>query len=377
LNEQTPREVLEKWLSDRDQYPHIAPHNIREAIRAVLAEDRSTAPWDAWKIAEADVRRLMEALEAISWMSGSSASAAAQVLPNIKRRADDALRDPVPTRYAEARVRELEAERDALRVEAAKCVPQYEEVAALRVAVRSMRTTLDQTFARWEEARAERDALRAIGQEQVFRADKAEAKVERKHAALVAEGEDKARLAAEVERLRAQVKRWESEEIRKASCCVDNEARAKRAEAALLRHVERLRGELRGADDEIKYQAAQRKRAEAALLRHVERDHAEALRIEALREEDYKTHGPWCRCADCMRLWPTNWKLPARAALHDTAPAEERHWQDDAEPAPGRAQAAYQAAPAGNHECPSCGDYFDKHEVHFCTKRAPAEEGKP
>ena len=57
-----------------------------------------------------------------------------------------------------------------------------------------------------------------------------------------------------------------------------------------------------------------------ALLRHVERDHAEALKIEAQREEDYKTHGPWCRCADCMRLWPTNWKLPARAALRDTAP---------------------------------------------------------
>ena len=30
------------------------------------------------------------------------------------------------------------------------------------------------------------------------------------------------------------------------------------------------------------------------------------------------------------------------AALRDTAPAEERHWQDDADPNPGRAQAAYQ-----------------------------------
>ena len=65
----------------------------------------------------------------------------------------------------------------------------------------------------------------------------------------------------------------------------------------------------------------QRERAEAALLRHVERDHTEALKIEAQREEDYKTHGPWCRCAGCMRLWPTSWKLPVRVALRDIAPS--------------------------------------------------------
>jgi hypothetical protein len=32
-----------------------------------------------------------------------------------------------------------------------------------------------------------------------------------------------------------------------------------------------------------------------------------------------------------------------RAALCDTAPVEQRHWQNDADPNPGRAQAAYQA----------------------------------
>ena len=33
----------------------------------------------------------------------------------------------------------------------------------------------------------------------------------------------------------------------------------------------------------------------------------------------------------------------ARAALRDTAPSEDRHWQNDDDPDPGRAQTAYQA----------------------------------
>ena len=57
------------------------------------------------------------------------------------------------------------------------------------------------------------------------------------------------------------------------------------------------------------------KRAEAALRRYVERDHSEALVLDAQRERDYQTHGPWCRCVDCVRLWPTAYKLPVRVAL--------------------------------------------------------------
>jgi hypothetical protein len=38
---------------------------------------------------------------------------------------------------------------------------------------------------------------------------------------------------AEVERLRAQVAKWERHEIRKASCCVENEAEIKRLRAAV------------------------------------------------------------------------------------------------------------------------------------------------
>jgi len=41
-----------------------------------------------------------------------------------------------------------------------------------------------------------------------------------------------------------------------------------------------------------------------------------------------------------------NWAVErnaARAALRDTAPSEDRHWQNDADPNPGREQTAYQA----------------------------------
>jgi len=56
-------------------------------------------------------------------------------------------------------------------------------------------------------------------------------------------------------------------------------------------------------------------KAEAALRPYVERDHSEALVLDAQRERDYQTHGPWCRCVDCVRLWPTAYKLPVRVAL--------------------------------------------------------------
>lgn len=32
--------------------------------------------------------------------------------------------------------------------------------------------------------------------------------------------------------------------------------------------------------------------------------------------------------------------------------------------------------PGYEHECPVCGDYFDKHEVHYCTKPPLAPEVK-
>ena len=86
-------------------------------------------------------------------------------------------------------------------------------------------------------------------------------------------------------------------------------------------------------------------------------EEAERLRT-ALREIEQATEGiPEQNCMIANRI--------ARLALRDTAPAEgffargddgqyrldpaptapteERHWQDDAEPSPGRAQAAYQA----------------------------------
>jgi hypothetical protein len=50
-----------------------------------------------------------------------------------------------------------------------------------------------------------------------------------------------------------------------------------------------------------------------ALRAYIDRDHAEAIRAEEKRDRAYRTHGPWCRCDRCMKLWPTAWKLPALA----------------------------------------------------------------
>ena len=65
----------------------------------------------------------------------------------------------------------------------------------------------------------------------------------------------------------------------------------------------------------------------------------EAKRLrEALREIEQATEGvPEQNCMIANRI--------ARLTLGDARAeaAEERHWQDDADPKPGRAQAAYQA----------------------------------
>jgi len=55
------------------------------------------------------------------------------------------------------------------------------------------------------------------------------------------------------------------------------------------------------------------KALEEALRAYIDRDHAEAIRAEEKRDRAYRTHGPWCRCDHCMKLWPTAWKLPALA----------------------------------------------------------------
>ena len=64
---------------------------------------------------------------------------------------------------------------------------------------------------------------------------------------------------------------------------------------------------------------ARAEQVEAALLRYVERDHDEAIRAEEERDRAYRTHGPWCRCENCMKLWPTAWKMPARAERAEAA----------------------------------------------------------
>jgi len=153
-----------------------------------------------------------------------------------------------------------------------------------------------------------------------------------RNAATAAEAERDA-LRAEVERRKALAAATQLE-CNRLAVSLSDEIEAHRTTAAAMHEFEageeRAEAALMDAlyDCALTYDAAgdldylsRAVEAEAALLRHVERDHTEALKIEAQREEDYKTHGPWCRCAGCMRLWPTNWKLPVRAALRDTAPA--------------------------------------------------------
>jgi len=174
-------------------------------------------------------------------------------------------------------MRALLAERDALKLK------RREQFNRWGVEIRY--DDQEQMALRLEQAVAERDELRA--------------EVERSHAAVPA-------LTGEVERLKAQVARWERQEIEKASCCDAQERRADKAESMLEACVSNCEGQQERAQ-----QAEAALREMHALLPAVmdalESDAQLDVRRAAFEsiQEAYEESHPW------------------GAALRDTAPAEQ------------------------------------------------------
>lgn len=98
---------------------------------------------------------------------------------------------------------------------------------------------------------------------------------------------------------------------------------------------------------------------------------AEVERLRAALEAHYLPGA----CPDCDAALAPG--LPARAA-DDSIMAAKAHpaSKEDAKWRALAPEVKPGEVPGYEHECPRCGDYFDKHEVHFCTKPPCAPEVK-
>jgi DNA repair exonuclease SbcCD ATPase subunit len=133
-------------------------------------------------------------------------------------------------------------------------------------------------------------------------------------------GEQKARVEAERDALRCAADGLKQ-------CCEEQRAEVERLKAEML------------------FDEQNETRIVSALEARAERAEAALLSIEEWAREQLGGIVPAHFILNRVR--------DARAALRDATPREE------------------------DHECPSCGDYFDKHEVHFCTKPPKPREEKP